>query len=137
MHLIFHRLLAIIISIIIIMAPFTWRHESALNFFASTFQYLNQCTFYVDLPQYLSPPLVTGDDLRPDMLISFPSNTLYVLELSVGFETNLDNNASRKFTKYRYLLNDLTSKCRHVKFELVNRFPWNLWTILRFVHSDV
>ena len=58
----------------------------------------------------------TGDDLRPNMLISTPSNTLYVLELSVGFETNLDNNASRKFSKYRYLLNDLTSKYRHVKF---------------------
>ena len=95
---------------------FTWRHDSALNFLASTFQYLNHCTFYVDLPQYLSPSLVTGDDLRPDMLISTPSNTLYVLELSVGFETNLDNNADRKFSKYRYLLNDLTSKYRHVKF---------------------
>ena len=95
---------------------FTWRHDSALNFLASTFQYLNQCTFYVDLPQYLSPSLVTGDDLRPDMLISTPSNTLYVQELSVGFEINLDNNADRKFSKYRYLLNDLTSKYRHVKF---------------------
>ena len=48
---------------------FTWRHDSALNFLASTFQYLNHCTFYVDRPQYLSPSLVTGDDLRPDMLI--------------------------------------------------------------------
>ena len=46
---------------------------------------LNHCNFYVDLPQCLSPSLVTGDDLRPDLLISTPSNTLYVLELSVGF----------------------------------------------------
>ena len=95
---------------------FTWRYDSALNFLASTFQYLNHCTFYVDLPQYRSPSLVTGDDLRPDMLISTPSNAIYVLELSVGFETNLDNNADRKVSKYRYLLNDLTSKYRHVKF---------------------
>ena len=95
---------------------FTWRHDSALNFLASTFQCLNHCTFYVDLPQYLSPFLVTGDDLRPDMLISTLSNTLYFLELSVGFETNLDNNTSREFTKYRHLLNDLTSKYRQVKF---------------------
>ena len=95
---------------------FTWRHDSALNFLASTFQYLNHCTFYVDLPQYLSPSLVTGDDLRPEMLISTPSNTLYVLELSVGFEASLDNNANRKFTKYLYFLNDLTSNYRHVKF---------------------
>ena len=95
---------------------FTCRHDSALNFLASTFQYLNHCTFYVDLPQDLSPFLVTGDDLRPDILISTPSNTLYVLELSVGFETNLDNNVDRKFTKYLYLLNDLKSKYRHIEF---------------------
>ena len=72
-----------------------------------------QCTLDVDLPQYLFPSLVTGDDLRPDMLISTPSNTLYVLELSVGFETNLDDNVRRKFTKYCCFLNDLTSKYRH------------------------
>ena len=95
---------------------FTCRHDSALNLLASTFQYLNQCTFYVDLLQYLSPSLVTGDGLHPDMLISTPSNTLYVLQSSVGFEPNLDNNADRKFTKYRYILKDLTSKYRHVKF---------------------
>ena len=46
----------------------------------------------------------------------FLLNTLSILELSVGFETILDNNADRKFTKYRYLLIDLTSKYRHVKF---------------------
>ena len=80
---------------------FTWRHDSALNFPASSLQCLNHCTFYVDLPEYLSPSLITGDDLRPDMLISTPCDTLYVIELSVGFETNLKNNANRKFTKYR------------------------------------
>ena len=95
---------------------FTWRHVSVLNFLASSHQRLNHCTFYVDLPQHVSPSLVTGDDLRPDMLISTPSNTLYVLQFSVGFEPNLDNIANRKFTKHRYLLYDLTSKYRHVKF---------------------
>ena len=92
---------------------FTWRHHSALNFLASSLQCLNNCIFYVDLPQYLC--LITGDDLRPDMLIS-TSNALYVVELSVGFETNLNNNASRKFEKFRYLLHDLKSKYRLVKF---------------------
>ena len=36
--------------------------------------------------------------------------------MSVGFETNLDDSVSRKFAKYRCLLNDLTSKYRLVKF---------------------
>ena len=35
-------------------------------------------SFYVDLPQNLSLPLITGDDLRPGMLIS-TSNILYVV----------------------------------------------------------
>ena len=78
---------------------FTWRHDSLLSVLASSLQCLNHCTCYVDLPQYLSPSLITGDDRRPDMLI-LTSNTLYVVELSVGFETNLNNNASRKFEKY-------------------------------------
>ena len=86
-----------------------------LNFWALSLQCLNHCTFNADLPQYLSPSLITGDDLRPDMLI-LTSNTLYVVELSVGFEINLNSNASRKFEKYRYLLHDLESKCRHVRF---------------------
>ena len=118
---------------------FTWRYDSAQNFLTSTLQCLIHCTFYVNLSQYLSPSLVTSDNLRPEMLIFNPSDTLYVLELSVGFETNLDNNANRKFTKYRYLLNDLASKYRHVEFVnlSIGSFPWNLWTILRLLHSDV
>ena len=86
-----------------------------LNFLASSLQCLNHCTFYVDLPQYLFPSLITGDDLRLDTLI-LASNTLCVVELSVGFETNLNNNASRKFEKHRYLLHDIEAKYCHVKF---------------------
>ena len=87
-----------------------------LNFLALSLQCLDNCTFYVSLPQYLFPFLVTGENLRPDMLISTLSNTRYVLELSVGFETNLDNNGHRNFTKYRYLLHDLTSNYCYVQF---------------------
>ena len=94
---------------------FTWSHYSALNFLASSWQCLNYYTFCVDLPQYLSPSLITGHDLLPDMLIS-TSTTLYVVEQSVGFGISLNNNARRKFEKYRYLLPDLKSKNRQVKF---------------------
>ena len=53
--------------------------------------------------------------MHPGMLMS-TSNTLYVVELSVGFETNLINNANRKFEKYCYLLQDLESKHHHINF---------------------
>ena len=89
--------------------------DSALNFLASSLQYLKHYSFYVDLPQYLSPSLITGDDLRQDMLTS-SSDILYVIELSVGFETNLNSNTSRKFEKYCHLLHHLCTKYHLVKF---------------------
>ena len=49
------------------------------------------------------------------MLIS-TSNALYIVELSVGLGTNLNNNTSRKFENYCYLLNDLKSKYSLAKF---------------------
>ena len=91
------------------------RHDSALNFLVSSLLCLKHSTCYVDLPQYLLPCFVTGEDLRPDMLIS-SSDTLYVIELSVGFEANLNNSVSRKFEKYRYIFHNLESKYRLVKF---------------------
>ena len=41
---------------------------------------------------------------------------LYILELTVGFESNLCKNAMRKREKYRKLINDLNSHYKCVKF---------------------
>ena len=49
----------------------------------------------VDLTGFLSPCIITGDQLRPDMLLSIGKTTLYVIELTVEFETNLNSNAER------------------------------------------
>jgi hypothetical protein len=47
---------------------------------------------YVDLPGFLNPSIVTGDEYRPDLLLKTKDNCLYILELTVGYETNLRNN---------------------------------------------
>ena len=80
---------------------FIWRHNSALKFFAQTLQSIRSAKLYVDLPGYLSPCIITGDRLRPDILFATADNILYITELTVGFETNLNINASRKELKYR------------------------------------
>ena len=54
--------------------------------------------------------------LLRNIVVVFLLFLTFIIELSVGFETNLKNNANRKFNKYRYLLNDLSSKYRQVKF---------------------
>ena len=49
---------------------FTLRHNSALRFLAQTVQLESSSKLYMDLPGYQSPWIITGDRLRPDMLLS-------------------------------------------------------------------
>jgi len=94
---------------------FTWRHNSALRFLAQTLQSVNSSKLYVDLPGYLSPCIIMGDSLRPDMILS-TADKLYIIELTVGFETNLANNARRKELKYRSLVTDLSNDYHSIEF---------------------
>ena len=87
---------------------YTWRHNSVLLFLANTFSSLKQCTVYADLPSFLSPCFITGESYCPDLLLLTDKNILYILELTVGFETNIQNNSDRKATKYSSLINDLS-----------------------------
>ena len=95
---------------------YTWRHNSALHFVASTLQSVRYSSLYADLPGFLSPCIITGDQLRPDMLLSIGKTTLYMIELTVGFETNLNSNAERKHEKYHRLTRDLSSDFHNIKF---------------------
>ena len=51
---------------------------------------------YVDLEGFRSPSEVTGDSKRPDMSIVRPDGTLYLVELTVCYETNMPKNAQIK-----------------------------------------
>ena len=58
---------------------------------------------------FSSSSLVTGDFLRPDLVLISPDNILYLLELTLGFETNIESNCNRRAAKYKPLLRDLSS----------------------------
>ena len=95
---------------------YTWRHNSALHFIASTMKDIKDTSLFFDLPGFLSPCIITGEQFRPDMHLSTANNILCIIELTVGFETNIDKNASRKNEKYRSLKQDLSSNYHEVKF---------------------
>ena len=95
---------------------FTWRHDSILHFLAETFQTINPCQLYADLSGYKSPSIITGDLYRPDLLLITPNEDLYVIELTVGFESNLHNNVERKKAKYKDLIEDQRGHFNSVKF---------------------
>ena len=54
--------------------------------------------------------------LRHDLLLKTKDNCLYILELTIGFETNISNNAERKHLKYSRLVSDLRSQYTSVTF---------------------
>ena len=95
---------------------YTWRHDSVLNFIANTLSALPGCSIYADLPAFLSPSLVTGDSLRPDLHLITKNNTLHILEVTIEFETNIKVNSDRKALKYNPLHHDLRSKYIKTKF---------------------
>ena len=94
---------------------YTWRHDYVLQLIATTFQSVTNVTLYPDLPGFLSPSVRTGDNLRPGLLLSFQNKCLYMFELTVGFETTLQTNISRKNVKYRDLIRSLKQEYKDVR----------------------
>ena len=72
-------------------------------------------SLYVDLDGWESPCVITGMELRPDLL-AVKGATLYIMELTVGFEANIEKNAARKEAKYEELSRRLNDEYDAVNF---------------------
>ena len=57
----------------------------------------------------MSPSVAAGNSLRPDLLLEVDNKCLCILELTIGYETNLTSNIARKDRKYQ----DLTRTLQH------------------------
>ena len=97
---------------------YPWRHNSILkaigDYLASARKDIN---LFCDIDGYKSPSIITGDQLRPDMVITDASgDSIFVVELTVGFETRIRDNAVRKPNHYKDLCNQLKNHYSYVKF---------------------
>ena len=90
--------------------------NSVLLFLANTLLSLKQYNGYADLPSFLCPCFITGESFSTDLLLLKDTNILYILELTLGFETNMQSNSDRKAAKYSSLINELSFSYRKVKF---------------------
>ena len=99
---------------------YNWRHDSVLHFIAKTLSSVSNCCIYADLIGFDSPSIVTDTENRPDCILRLTgehdSRELYIIKLTVGFETNLQKNALRKEAKYSMLLSQLRKKFDKVLF---------------------
>ena len=96
---------------------YTWRHNSILSYIASLCKDIDEAQVFVDLgtnqhetvttiPQNIIPT-----SQRPDLVIHWPNlKKLLILELTVPFETNIQNAHQLKTNKYAALVHDLTDK---------------------------
>ena len=94
---------------------YTWRHNSALQALVNYFRASPGASLYVDLPCFHSPSVITGDNFRPDLFFVSPDNKIYILELTAGFETNLEVNAERKRATYQSLIETLKTRYTDVR----------------------
>ena len=63
---------------------YNWRHDSIIVNMAKFITALKNVQVFADIDQYMSPSIITGEDLRPDLIVVHQSKDIYVLELSVG-----------------------------------------------------
>ena len=74
---------------------YTWRHNSILlNLYLIIKSKVKH--LYVDLQDYISPMMITGEDLPLDMIICDNSGKWYVLELTCCYETNISKTYREK-----------------------------------------
>ena len=99
---------------------YTWRHNSVLLFLSKVFAKAKDIQLFADLDDFHSPCIITGHSLRPDMLVIF-NHTLYIIELTVGFESNVNANSLRKKRKYLELVGTFSQKYDAFKFVSVSR----------------
>ena len=65
----------------------------------------------------MSPCIITGEQKRPDIVIIDKQRSwVFVLELTVGFETRIKDNAVRKHNHYSGLCSELRNQYNRVKF---------------------
>ena len=85
-----------------------WRHDSILINIARCLLKIQTAKVYCDVEnsEFPTPSVITGDEERPDLVV-MKGNQCLILELTVGFETNLEKNSKRKLERYKNLIRRL------------------------------
>ena len=85
-----------------------------LMLIATTFRSLQHAKIFADISGFLSTSGITGNDLRPHLLLSLSNKSHYIVELTMGYESNLERNAERKKQKYKEMLQQLKTSMKRL-----------------------
>ena len=103
---------------------YTWRHNSVLNkLFHTLKSHLPRTeNIFCDLPGYMPgistlPTDILVTSLKPDIVIvNKTEKTVSIIELTIPFDTNIENANQRKSAKYEPLISDIETEGYNVKF---------------------
>ena len=86
-----------------------WRHDSILVNISRIVSKIPSVKVYCDIEnsEFLTPSVIIGDSERPDIVV-IKERECKVIELTVGFETNILKNSERKRKKYTELMKRLS-----------------------------
>ena len=123
---------------------FNLRHDSILVNLANSLKVYSDVQLYVDNDNFRSPSIVAGDDQRPDLLLIDKRNNMYVLELTVSSELNIEKNGKQKNDKYKELLKSMEKDNTSVTFinltmgslGIIEKDSINLHKLLKVANMD-
>ena len=76
---------------------YNYRHDSILLNIGRILESVKSIDIYIDIPGYKCPTMITCPTMiqRSDLIV-ISNNKLHLLELTAGYETNIDLNCKRK-----------------------------------------
>ena len=90
-------------------------------------------SFYADVDGFENPSIIAGLEVRPDMIIvNTIIREIYVIELPIGFETNITKNCTRKTSHYKEFCNALKQR-----YDTVECFNLSMGAILVYLDWSV
>ncbi|CAB3999035.1 reverse transcriptase [Paramuricea clavata] len=96
---------------------YTWRHNSVLKHLATYISSVRRnFHVYANISGFDNPSVITGCNDRPGLVISDNNQNIYVIELTIGFETNMAKNCLRKRERYKDLCNFLKERFNKVMY---------------------
>ena len=108
-------LLLVVTGCAVSLDQYTWRHDSVPSYIA-TFLKRFARELYADVTNFSSPSIISGKEMRPDLLIILDRSKMFVVELTTGFESNFPKNEVRKRNKYKNLTQSLKSNYDQIKY---------------------
>ena len=82
---------------------YDYRHDSILLNLSRILESIKSMDIYIDIPGYKCPTMINGENQRP-VVIVISNGKLYLLDVTAGYETNINLNRKRKEENYRALM---------------------------------